>query len=492
MELTAREIDIGTPSPTVILHTADAEELGAHPLDRIQIHRDGRTYTGIVETTTELVDAGTLAVTSRLGHVTGPVTVSLAPRPDSVAYIRDKLLDHELERPEIDTIVRDIDRYRLNDVELGAYVSALYANGLTHEETRHLTESMTDAGETLEWDREIVADKHSIGGVAGNRVTPVVVPIVAAAGVTIPKTSSRAITSPAGTADTMAVFCEVEFGVEEIREIVDETGGCLVWGGGVDLSPVDDKIIRAENPLSVDPPGQIVASVLSKKKSSGANRVLIDLPYGENAKVTSLSEARDLARDFRRVADHLDLELACTITRGSQPIGEGIGPVLEARDVLDVLEGGGPEELRLKSVRLADILLELCGVDADARSILDSGEALAKFREIVAAQGGDPDVTRSDLTPGAHRHVLAAEQGGVVTSVQNRHVSEIARRAGAPRDAGAGVVLHCREGDAVLAGDELCTIYAENAEKLEDAVDFQSEIRAIRVGDPDEALIEQV
>jgi len=492
MELIAREIDIGTPSPTVILHDADAEELGAHPLDRIQIRLDGRTYTGIVETTSELVDQGTLAVTNRLGHVTGPVTVSLASKPASVAFIREKLKDHELERAEIDTIVRDINRHRLNDVELGAYVSALYANGLTHAEMRHLTESMSETGETLEWDLDVVADKHSIGGVAGNRVTPIVIPIVAAAGVTIPKTSSRAITSPAGTADTMAVFCDVSFSVEEIRDVVRETGGCLVWGGGVDLSPVDDKIIRAENPLSVDPPGQIIASVLSKKKSAGANRVIIDLPYGENAKVTSLSEARDLARDFRRVAEHLDLEIACTITRGSQPIGDGIGPVLEARDVLAVLEGEGPGELRLKSIRLADILLELCGVEADAASILDGGDALAKFRQIVAAQGGDPEVTRDDLTPGRHSHVVTASKSGIVTAVQNRHISDIARHAGAPRDAGAGLVLRCDEGDEVERGDELYTIYAENAGKLADAVEFETDVQAIRIGDPDEALIERV
>ncbi|WP_440991647.1 AMP phosphorylase [Haloarchaeobius baliensis] len=491
MELTAREIDIATPTPTVILHTTDAEELGAHPLDRIRIQRDGRTYTGVVETTTELVDEGTLAVTSRLGHVTGPVDVSLAPKPRSVAHIRTKLEDHELERPDVEQIVHDINRNRLTDVELGAYVAGLHANGLSHEETRHLTQAMTDVGERIEWPEPVVADKHSIGGVAGNRVTPIIVPIVAAAGVTIPKTSSRAITSPAGTADTMAVFCDVEFTTEEMQAIVEETGGCLVWGGGVDLSPVDDKIIRAENSLSVDPPGQIIASVLSKKKSAGSNRVLIDIPYGEHAKVTSLVGARELAEDFRLVAEHLDLDLACTITRGGQPIGEGIGPVLEARDVLAVLDGDGPLELRLKSVRLADILFDLCDVDADAAALLDSGAARERFREIVAAQGGDPDIERDDLEPGGRRHVVTAGRDGIVMTIQNRHISEVARRAGAPRDPGAGIRLHCREGDTVETGDELFTIYAEKAGKLTEAVEYHADLEAVRVGDPDEALNER-
>ncbi|MFC4408344.1 AMP phosphorylase [Haloarchaeobius iranensis] len=491
MDLTAREIDIATPTPTVILHTADAEELGAHPLDRLRIEQAERTYTGVVETTTELVEEGVLAVTSRLGHVTGPVTVSLAPKPRSVAHIRTKLEDHELEQSDLQQLVRDIDRNRLTDVELGAYVAALHANGLSHEETRHLTQAMTDIGERLDWSESVVADKHSIGGVAGNRVTPIIVPIVAAAGVTIPKTSSRAITSPAGTADTMAVFCDVEFTTDEVREVVEETGGCLVWGGGVELSPVDDKIIRAENPLSVDPPGQVIASVLSKKKSAGSNRVLIDIPYGEHAKVTSLVAARDLAEDFRLVAEHLDIDIACTITRGGQPIGEGIGPILEARDVLAVLDGGGPLELRLKSVRLADILFDLCDVDADATELLDSGAALEKFREIVAAQGGDPDVARDDLRPGERRHVVTAGRDGIVLSIQNRTISQVARRAGAPRDAGAGIRLHCREGDAVEAEDELFTVYAEKAGKLTEAVEYNAGVEAVRIGDPDEALIER-
>ncbi|WP_257300504.1 AMP phosphorylase [Haloarchaeobius sp. FL176] len=491
MELTAREIDIATPTPTVILHAADAEELGAHPLDRVRIEQAERTYTGVVETTTELVDEGVLAVTSQLGHVTGAVDVSLAPKPQSVAHIRTKLEDHELEQSDLQQLVRDIDRNRLTDVELGAYVAGLYANGLSHEETRHLTQAMTDAGERIDWSEPVVADKHSIGGVAGNRVTPIIVGIVAAAGVTIPKTSSRAITSPAGTADTMAVFCDVEFTTDEVREIVEETGGCLVWGGGVELSPVDDKIIRAENPLSVDPPGQVIASVLSKKKSAGSNRVLIDIPYGEHAKVTSLVAARDLAEDFRLVAEHLDIDIACTITRGGQPIGEGIGPILEARDVLAVLDGGGPLELRLKSVRLADILFDLCDVDADASELLDSGAALEKFREIVAAQGGDPDVRRDDLTPGERRHVVTAGRDGIVLSIQNRNISEVARRAGAPRNAGAGIRLHCREGDEVEADDELFTIYAENAAKLTEAVEYNAGVDAVRIGDPDEALIER-
>lgn len=492
MEFVVEEIDIGTQSPTVLLNAVDAAELGAHPLDRVQIATDGRTEIGIVEVTEELVQEGTLGVTRQLGHIEGSVRVTLAPRPESVHDIKKKLDDIELERQELETIVTDINENRLNDVELTAFVTGTYTNGLSLEETKHLTECMAEVGERIEWKDDIVADKHSIGGVAGNRVTPIVIPIVAAAGIKIPKTSSRAVTSPAGTADTMEVFCDVEFSVSEIREIVERTNGCLAWGGAVNLSPVDDKVIRAETPLSIDPHGQVIASVLSKKRSAGSSHVIVDIPYGEGSKVESLTDARELAEDIKRVGEYVEMAVECTITRGSEPIGRGIGPVLEARDVLRVLQGAGPQRLRLKSLRIAEILLDLCGSDADARMILDDGRALAKFKEIVEAQGGNPDLTPDELEPGSETATVTTSQDGVVTHINNRLISNIARRAGAPKDKRAGILLRRCVGDRVDAGTDLFTVHAEKADKLKDAMDLERRTETVRVRSPDEALVERV
>ncbi|AQL42021.1 AMP phosphorylase [Halorientalis sp. IM1011] len=491
MKLQAREIDIGTRTPTVLLNEGDAAEIGVHPLDRVEIEHDGRTVIGVVELTDELVDEGELAVTRPLGHIEGEVRVSIAPNPSSASFVRKKLDDIELEADEIEAIVTDIKYDRLTDAELSAFVTSVYTNGLSRAEIVDLTESMIAAGETMHWDGDPVADKHSIGGVAGNRVTPIVVSIVAAAGVTIPKTSSRAVTSAAGTADTVEVFCDVEFDIDEIREIVAETGGCMVWGGGVNLSPVDDKIIRVETPLSLDPPGQMIASVLSKKKSAGSTRVVIDIPYGEGAKVSSLDAAREMAEDFDRVGDALDMHVDCAITRGNQPVGTGIGCGLEARDVLAVLEGEGPEDLRQKSVSLAEMVLSACDCEDGAAQILDDGRALAKFREIVAAQDGDPDVTASDLPLGGHTATVEAPQAGLVGHANNRLVNETARRAGAPKDKGAGVDLAARVGDTVEEGAPLFTVYAETADKLDEAVQFARENHPLRVSGPDEALVER-
>ncbi|MFP8956929.1 AMP phosphorylase [Natrialbaceae archaeon A-CW3] len=491
MELEATTIDIGTSRPLVLLNTVDADDLGAHPLDRVRLGWSGETATGIVKRTDALVGQGTVGVTEPLHHVHGPVEVRLAGTPNSVRHIRRKLDDIELDADELEAIVRDIDDKRLSDVELSAYVTAVYTNGLSLEETKHLTEAMAAVGEQLSWESPVVADKHSIGGVAGNCVTPIVVSIVAEAGLTIPKTSSRAVTSPAGTADVMEVFCDVEFSTAEIESIVEATNGCLIWGGGVDLSPVDDEIIRAENPLSIDPPGQLMASVLSKKRSAGSTHVVIDIPYGEGAKLESLAAARELATDVKRVGDHLGMDVTCAITHGTDPIGHGVGPVLEARDVLGVLEGDGPESLRLKSLRLASILLDHCGVDASATGILESGRALDRFRRIVDAQGGDSSIESTDLEPGAEFATIEADRSGLVTSIDDGQLCSLARRAGAPRDARAGLEIHRTTGANVEAGDTLYTIYAETTHKLTEATRLAGHLEPIRVRSKADALVER-
>lgn len=491
MELDVDYIDMETNAPTVVLNKQDAEEMGINPLDRVELHHDDGETVGIVDITEELVSPGDIGVTRRLDHLDGSLDVTLAPKPDSVKYIRRKLNDQELSRAQIDAIIEDINENRLNDVELSGYVSGIYTNSMSMDETIHLTESMTEIGDMIDWEDTVIADKHSIGGVAGNRVTPIIVPIVAAAGITVPKTSSRAITSPAGTADTVEVLCDVSFDIDEIKEIVDETGGCMVWGGAVNLSPVDDKIIRAEHPLSIDPHGQVLASVLSKKRSAGSTHVVIDIPYGVGSKVDELDEAREMAYDFQKVGGHLGMDVSCTITRGSEPIGNGVGPVLEAQDVLAVLNGEGPEDLKMKSIRLTDALFDLCGVDASAAEILSSGQALEKFREIIAAQNGDPNVTADDLEPGDLTEQVTATESGTVAHINNRTITDVGRRAGAPKDAGAGVYLNKKVGDTVEEGDVLFTVHAENADKLDEARTELKDRESMQIRSSKEILVER-
>lgn len=325
---------------------------------------------------------------------------------------------------------------------------------------------------------------NCLGGVAGNRTTMVLVPIIAAAGLYIPKSSSRSITSASGTADTMEVLAPVDIPINELKKIVLKTKGSIVWGGGMNLAAADDKLIKIRHPLSLDPKGVMLASVLAKKKAVNATHVVIDIPIGRGAKVQDMNEAKDLADDFIHIGKELGMGIEAIITDGSDPIGIGIGPALECKDVLEVLDGAGPYDLREKSCELAGKLLELCGKvgkgrgRAVAEELIQNGKAMKKFREIIEAQGGDPKVKVEDLPIGEHKYTVIAPKNGRINHIDNRMLSKIARAAGSPRDKGAGVALHAEGGDKVRKGDVLFEIYAENPAKLNFA------IKALKTWDP--------
>ncbi|MGB9719123.1 MAG: thymidine phosphorylase [Candidatus Anstonellales archaeon] len=317
---------------------------------------------------------------------------------------------------------------------------------------------------------------NCVGGVAGNRTTMVIVPIVAAAGLYIAKTSSRAITSPAGTADTMEVLANVNIKMNEMREIVNNIHGAIVWGGGINIASADDHLIKIRRPLSLDPKGVLLASILAKKKAVGAEHVVIDIPVGMGAKVEDFEKAKGLANDFIKIGKMINMNIDVLITDGSEPIGNGIGPALEAKDVLRVLEGRGPEDLKHKSLLLAGKLLEMSGKVAKgdgyavAEHFILSGKALKKMREIIEAQGGNPNITSDTIPLGEHKYSVKAERSGKIAHIDNKRISKIARAAGAPTDKGAGIYLYRLKGDRVEKGDIVFDIYAESEEKLDFAI----------------------
>jgi thymidine phosphorylase len=354
-------------------------------------------------------------------------------------------------------------------------VTACSGDRLDLAETIALTRAMVEAGDTLKWPASLVVDKHCVGGLPGNRTTPIVVSIVAAAGLTIPKTSSRAITSPAGTADTMEVFAPVDLGVTAMRRVVEATGGCIVWGGNVRLSPADDLLIQVERPLDFDSEGLLVASVLSKKVAAGATHVVIDVPVGPTAKVRSAEAAHGLETRLVAVGTALGINVTVHMSDGLQPVGRGIGPALEARDVLAVLQGRpeAPQDLRERALALAALLLEFRGGSAagsglaEARRLLDSGAAWRKFHAICLAQGGFREPPRARLT-----HVVNAPVAGQCIGIDNRRIARVAKLAGAPRAPAAGVDLHVRLGDQLERGAPLFTVHADDRGELEYALTY--------------------
>jgi thymidine phosphorylase len=477
MKLRLRRIGIDTQRESIaFLDNNDllGRSLGLHPLDRVEVSVDGRRVLAVLNTVEGTVlEEGTIGLSNMAFEKLGVgedtvVDVSPAEPPASVDLLRAKMLGKELSSSDLTAIVDDIVRGRFSKVELTAFVVSAKIFGMSDEEIVSLINAMVGTGERLRFDTEVVADKHCTGGVPGNRTTPIVVAIAASAGLVIPKTSSRSITSPAGTADTMEVLMNVELSPDDIYETVRKTNGCLAWGGALNLAPADDMIIQVEHPLSIDVEGLMISSILAKKKAAGSTHILLDIPYGPGTKAATAERAVDLKERFQRLGSRLGLNIGVLLTNGSQPIGNGIGPVLEARDVLKVLRNDpdAPEDLRAKSVHLAGELLELTGRcsgegDIFAERLLASGKAYEKFESIRETQG------RRESPPlGTHIKKVLSDKSGRITAISNRVIGRIALLAGAPNNPGTGVHLERHVNDFVNSGETLFTIYADSDEAL--------------------------
>lgn len=392
-------------------------------------------------------------------------TVELShPRPlQSLSYVRSKIYGHSLSQQEIKHIIEDISKGHYSDIHLSSFLTACATGGLSEKEITYLTQAMSVNEKRLRWADQLVVDKHCVGGLPGNRTTLIVVPIVAAFGLTIPKTSSRAITSPAGTADTMETLAPVDLSRAHIRKVVEQEKGCVIWGGSLDFCPADATLIRIEKAMEMDIQGQMIASVLSKKLAAGSTHIAIDIPVGPTAKVRSLDSAMELKTLFLRIARQLKLTLNVSITDGIQPVGQGIGPALEAYEVLAVLQNelNAPKSLRDKALKLAGKIIEFHPEVSEgtgekkAKELLESGAAWHKFQAICKAQGGMREPPKASFT-----HVIESSAKGRVANIDNRWLARLAKLAGAPNHKEAGLVLHQSIDSMVEKGEPLLTLHA--------------------------------
>ena len=391
----------------------------------------------------------------------------------SFSFVRGKIFGKAFNEDQLAAIMKDIVAGCYSNVELASFITACSAGNLSLNEVTFLTKAMISSGKKLSWNKPIVLDKHCIGGLPGNRTTPIVVSIIAAAGYLIPKTSSRAITSPAGTADTMEVITNVNLDIAKIEDVVKKEMGCFAWGGAIKLSPADDIIISVEKALDLDSEGQIIASVLSKKAAAGSTHVLIDIPVGETAKVRNLESANRLEYLFKTVGDAIGLNVQTIISDGSQPVGVGIGPALEAMDVLSVLQNKNdlPIDLKERAVLLAQSLLNMVQPEINAMEILESGVAFEKFKSICLAQGEwkEPVFARY-----SYEHTAA--EAGKIIKVNNRQLAKLAKLCGAPKSPAAGIQFYAPLNKIVGIGDTLLTIWAETPGELTYAKEYLNTI----------------
>ncbi len=484
MKFKTKSFDISSMAfkNVVLLHHKDLAKLGVKAHDRLLLEYNNRHVSAIVDVTQSFLEPGFIGLYKTVMDILNvpdstEIEVSLTAAPESIKHIQKKMREKTpYTRDEIRAILTDIYDRDLSVIEISVFLLTQEYIPMTMEEIEYLTREMVELGDRIDWGKETVYTKHSIGGVPGNKVSLLIVPIVAAADLLIPKISTRAITSPAGTADTMELFAPIAFNSDEIKDMALKNKGVICWGGKLDLSPVDSVISSVESMLNLDPESQILASILSKQLALGVNRMVLDLPQGYYTKVETIEEARKFSHKFIQLADRIGIQLECGITYGSQPVGYNIGPALEAREALETLMGHGPNSLIEKSLELSGILLELSGKakrghGADlAKEILDSGKALRKFREIIEIQGGNPKIKPSDIVVGANTYEFQAEMDGYVKGISNDLIKRIARAAGAPKYPGAGIKLYVKEGHKVSEGSNLIKIHAESEENLSNAL----------------------
>jgi len=481
--LKVRAVHIDTYRENIIYMRADChicKSEGFSALTRIVVYYGERSIIATLNVVSDLVGHGEAGLSNealrrlqvqedcmiQVGHLK-PVA--------SFKFVRSKMYGHALESTAFEAIVDDIAEGRYSNVELAAFITACSGKNLSDPEIINLTRAMIKKGEKLYWNKPIILDKHCIGGLPGNRTTPIVVSIIAAAGLTIPKTSSRAITSPAGTADTMETLTRVDLTLSEMRKVVEKEGGCFAWGGAMQLSPADDVIISVEKALDIDSEGQMIASVLSKKAAAGSTHVVIDIPVGATAKVRTEEDARNIATRFETVGQAIGLQVKTVITDGSQPVGVGIGPALEALDALAVLKNDqyAPGDLKQRALSLAAHLLEMSGHCpegeglASATQLLESGKAFEKFRAICRAQGSLKEPMRAQF-----RYDWMSDRAGRVEKIDNRLLARLAKLAGAPRSPGAGIHFYAPLGTVVNRKDLLLSVYADSGGELDYAKEF--------------------
>ncbi len=492
MTLIVKTLDIDSGRiRTVIINAEDAYFKTIKPYDRVRVTFGDKSRTAMVFVSKTVVEKGHIALPRSLANELGvrdgdKVGVKVITQPISINYILKKLNGGRLLPEEIRAIIKDVVDGSLGEIEMAAFLLAQYFYGMSSDELESLIRAMVDTGARIEFE-EPVHDEHSIGGVPGNsKVALIAVPTVASAGLLIPKTSSRAITSPAGTADTMEVFAPVVLTPTEIKEIATKTKGLLAWGGALDLAPADDIFIHIEHRLMIDPQTQMVASILAKKLAMSVSYLIVDIPVGKGAKVETMDQGEKLASLFLDQASRLGMKAKCALTYGGQPVGYYIGPALEAKEALkSMIDRKGPGSLVEKALGIAGLLFELAGIAKSgtgleyAKELFYKGRTYEKFKEIIEAQGGDPNVKPEEIPLGDKTVTFDAPTDAYVTHVDNIAITLIARAAGAPFDKEAGIRIHVKAGDKVKKGDPLYTIYAKSSIKLSQAYSLSLKLKPI-------------
>jgi AMP phosphorylase len=478
MQLKVKFLKLSAGKPVAVIHKKFGIKSSIHVDERILIRKNSKKIVAVVDIATGMLEENEMAVSKEvvleLGLLEGDyVGIEIAPKPESLSFISSKLNCTPLGNKEIKKIVEDIVEDALTESEIAYFISAVYKCGMSTQEIINMINAIVETGKRLILKSRFIVDKHSIGGIPG-RTTPIVVSICSAAGLIMPKTSSRAITTPSGTADALETICKVDFTIPEIKRIVRKTGACMVWGGSLGLAPADDKIIQVERLINLDPEAQLITSIIAKKISVGSKFILIEIPYGKFAKVDK-KRALVLKRRFESIGNFFHLKLKCLLIETQEPLGNGVGPALEIKDVISVLKQ--EDEcfmLEKRALTIAAKILEMTGRAekgkgmALASHILKSGQAFKKFKQIIEAQHGRiKKISEARFS----RHITAPKNSKLKT-INTKKINELARILGCPLDKNSGLYLYKHRGDKVMRGEKILTLYSESESEMKSGIKF--------------------
>ena len=407
--------------------------------------------------------------------------------------IRKKMKWETITYDEMYAIIKDISEWKLSEIMMTYYVASSFFYPTTDEEMYQTAKAMAECGVMFKYPKwEIVADKHCIGWVPWNETTMIAIPLLASLGIKMPKNFSKAITSPAATGECVNVLMDINFDKAWIERLIEENNCCLVWWGGLDLAPADDKLIKVQYPLSMQSRAKVVSSIMAKKYAMWVTHSIIDIPVGPTAKVTTMEEALDWKQKFEYVWKKLWMKMTVQITPANEVIWNGVWAVLQVREVLRVLQQHEkrPLDLEAKAIFLASKIIEIVGLakgkkDAEriARKQLESWEARKMMQKIIKAQNGrNPDIRSEDLKPWIFTKEILADCDGKIKKVDLHNVNHIARRLGCPAIDEAGIYISKRLGDKVKKWDVLFTMYSTSEAKIDLALQQNEEKPAMIIG----------
>ncbi len=492
-----KKIDIQDGESLIaVLNEHDAWELGVNKFDKIEIKHNGEYIVADADLTQHLVargEIGLFAETTEKLHVNNKDIVSIhhTQRENlTVNAIKKKMRGEDITEEEINSIIKDISENKLTDTLATYYVASSFFKETSDKEMYLTAKAMAENGVTFKYPKdEIIADKHCIGGVPGNETTMIMIPLLASLGITMPKNFSKAITSPAATGECVSVLMNTEFEQPEIEHIIKECNACLIWGGALDLAPADDKLIKIQYPLAMQNIAKVVSSIMAKKYAMGVSHSLIDIPMGPTAKVKNIQEAQEWKQKFETVGKGLGMKMTVQITEANEPIGAGIGAVLQVREVLRVLQQHPkrPTDLEEKAVFLASKIIEIVGLAQGEEAIklaygqLVSGKAWEKMQQIIKVQaynkeytapfvnGKTYEVKSEELKLAEYSEDIVAESDGEIKNIDMKQLNMVTRSLGAPHDLQAGIYLHHKTGATVKKGEVLFTLYANSTERIDTA-----------------------